>query len=75
MFEYFIIVRVSSWLVWAGRMPRMCAATLPFFGKRHIMLSFFFCLRGGGGVDEGLEALDKLFGSLVSRVSLEELSQ
>ena len=27
MFEFFLSVRVSFWLVGAGRMPRRCAAT------------------------------------------------
>ena len=28
MFEFFLSVRVSFWLVGAGSMPRRCAATL-----------------------------------------------
>ena len=35
MFEFSLSVRVSFWLVGASRMPRRCAATVPFFGKRH----------------------------------------
>ena len=39
------------------------------------MLSFLFGLRGGGGVEEGLETTDTFLGSLESKVSLEEMSQ
>ena len=35
MFEFFLITRVSFWLVRAGLMPCRCAGTLPFFRKRH----------------------------------------
>ena len=39
------------------------------------MLNFLFCLRGGGGVEEGLEATDTFLVSLESKVSLEEICQ
>ena len=67
---------MSFWLVGAGCMHRRCAATLrPFWEKDFSMLSFLFCLRGGGGVEEGLEAIDTFPGSLESKVSLGEISQ
>ena len=39
------------------------------------MLSFLFCLRGVGGVEEGLETADTFLGSLESKVSLDEIPQ
>ena len=35
MFGFLFSIRVSFLAVSVGRMPRRCAATLPFFGKRH----------------------------------------
>ena len=35
-------IKVSSWLVGAGSMPRRCAATLPFLRKRHTLPQFSF---------------------------------
>ena len=57
-------------------MPRRCPATLPpLLGIDIPVLNFLFCLRGGGGVEEGLEATDTFLGSLESKVSLVEISQ
>ena len=42
MFEFLPSIRVSFWLVRVGRMPRMCAATLPLFVKRHPYAQFPF---------------------------------
>ena len=67
---------MSFLLVGASQMPRMCAATIPFFAKKNFhRLSFFFCRRGGGGVEDGLEMKDIGSGTFESRVSLEESSQ
>ena len=75
MFEFFLSIKVSFWLVGAVRMPRRCAATLPLFGKRqpHAQLPFLSSWRRG--VEDGLEAIDTCLGSLESKISLEELSQ
>ena len=54
---------------------QVCCHTPPFLGKDIPMLSFLFCLRGGGGVEEGLEATDTFLGSLESKVSLDDISQ
>ena len=48
----------------------MCCDTPPFLEKDIPMLRFLFCLRRGGGVEEGLVATDAFFGSLESKVSL-----
>ena len=75
MFEFLLSIRVSFRLVRVGRMPNRCAETLPFFlGKDILLLSFLFCLRGGGGVEEGRKATDTFLGSLESKVSLDEIS-
>ena len=53
----------------------VCCDIPPFLGKDIPMLSFLFCLRGGGGVEEGIEATDTFLGSLESKVSFDERSQ
>ena len=54
---------------------QMCCDAPPFLGGDTPMLSFLFCLRGGSGVEEGLEAIHTFLGSLESKVSLEEIPQ
>ena len=46
-----------------------------FLVKDILMLSFIFCFRGGGGVEEGLEATDTFLGSLKSNMSLDKIFQ
>ena len=43
MFEFLLSIRVSFWLVRLSRMPRRCAATLPFFWEKTSIcpISFF----------------------------------
>ena len=42
MFEFFLSVRMSFWLVGASRMPRRCAATLPHFWEKTSLWSTSF---------------------------------
>ena len=64
MIDFLLSICVSFFAVRVGRMPR----TPPFLGKDIPMLSFLFCLRGGGGVEEELVATDRFLGSLESRL-------
>ena len=60
----------------SGRMPRRCAATLPLFsGKDILMLNLLFRRGGGGGVEGGLPAGETRLGSFDSNVSFGEKSQ
>ena len=54
---------------------QVCCDTPPFLGKVIRKLTFIFCLRGGGGVEDGLEAIDTCLGSLESKNSLEHITQ
>ena len=73
MFEFILSIWLSFVLVSASRKSRKCAATLPLFlGKDIPMLSFRFCLRWGGGVEEGLQSIQVLCGSSDSNVPTSE---
>ena len=54
---------------------QLCCDTPPSFGTRFSHAQLFFCRRGCGSVEEGLEVMNTRLGSLESKVSMEEISQ
>ena len=65
MFEFLFNIRVSFLAVKVSRMHRRCAATLPFFVKRHLYAEFSFLSswkRRSGGKARGDRHISWLIG-------------
>ena len=54
---------------------QLCCETPPSLGKEIPRLSFLFCALGGGGVTQGVDAIDGFLGTLEPRSSSDERSQ